>query len=99
MNTHIQSFQIGSQSIITFHQHEASGYVGESHYWTTAKEVNFLTGEIKELDYDQLKEVYNKHITGKSDRIKFYYMMRPMSPKAMGEEGLRSTAEAISIVK
>ncbi len=97
MENYIESIQIGLNHIITFHHQCFEGMVGESHYVTKAKLVDFVSGQIVELTYDEVKEHYNRY-EGKKGRIKFYYAMRPMSPKALEQEGERSHADAISRV-
>ena len=87
--TSMELIQLNDSESVIFTYHEAKGYVGESHYWTTAHIVNLQTKSVEELTYEKVKWLYQR-LKGRRERIKFWANMKAMSPKAKEEEAERS---------
>lgn len=96
MNTIINTQQLSDHLLISFHHIETSGYVGESIYYTKAFLHNMETMEIREIKYEEVKELYNEaRSLPKKDRISFWFNMKPMSPKAIEEEMERQHSDVL----
>jgi hypothetical protein len=90
----IDSVQVGEYEIISFHHYVIDGMVGEDVNIREAKLINFEDNSIKDLTYEDLK-VYYRAIETKQERIEFFYLMKPFSPKEMDKELEEEIQDAI----
>jgi len=93
----ITSHQISESKIIVFREYSLVGYVGETHEWVTASQVDLDTNEITVMSYTDLKSVY-RTIVGRYNRRAFWFAMNEMSPDSVRRSNDATANEAISRV-
>ena len=93
-----QVFDLEDGNTVMFQSTEFDGMVGESIIETVAFMVNPSKGHITKMNLEELKAIY-KTLTWKTERIKFWFAMRPLTPKGVAEELERQGAEIEQITR
>jgi hypothetical protein len=91
--------QVTNTKAVLFVVGEFAGMVGESvtSYDAFLIDYNNPVPTLEKLEYEQLRENY-KLITGRDDRVKFWYLMKEFSPARIEERQEEETADAINRV-